>query len=146
MRVFAFRASSLLLLLAATPALAQSIDMTPDLAVVGREATLRFGAPVDTLFVTYRPNSGIAMEEAVPVGGANSVTWTPSRAGVVSLATPDGASTNVSVRFDRTPASGVLILVLAGLILFGGAAFSMRALLSGPEATTADEIEHWPDT
>ena len=134
----------LLAVLAAVPALAQ-ISTEPAAPVRGEPVTVTLGAPADELLVTYRPNSGIAVEETVPVSGTRA-TWTPSRAGVVSLATPDGTSQNVSVRFDETPVSGLLILIVAGLVLFGGAAFAMRALLSGPEAATEETIEHWPDT
>lgn len=129
-----------------TPVAGAQITTSPADPVRNEPVEVRFDAPTDELLVTYRPNSGISVQEVVPVGGAASVTWTPSRAGVVALATPDGGSTNVSVRFDRTPVSGLLILIVAGLILFGGAALAMRALLSGPEATTAGEMEHWPDT
>ena len=88
---------------------------------------------------------GLAIVAMIPVSGTVA-TWTPSRAGVVALATADGASRNVSVRFDETPISGLLILIVAGLVLFGGAALAMRALLSGPAATTEGTMEHWPDT
>ena len=105
------------------------ITTSPDVLVRGEPVAVTFAEPTDSLLVTYRPNSGIAFEEVVPASGT-SATWTPSRAGVVALATPAGASQNVSVRFDRMPASGLTILVLAGLVLFGGATFAMRALLS----------------
>ena len=98
----------------------------------GEPATVTFAQPTDSLLVTYRPNSGIAFQEVVPAGGT-SATWTPSRAGVVALATPAGESQNVSVRFDRMPASGLTILTLAGIVLFGGAAFAMRSLLKEDE-------------
>ena len=130
MRAHAFRASALLLVLSATPGVAQ-ITMTPDLAVVGREATLRFDAPVDTLFVTYRPNSVVAERDTIRIGGFDSVRWTPKRAGVVRIALPGGAGQNVSVRFTEAPMIGLAVLVGAGLILFGGAVLSMWALLRG---------------
>ena len=104
------------------------ITTSPDVIVRGHSVTVTFSEPTDSLLVTYRPNSGIAFEEVVPASGT-SATWTPSRPGVVALATPAGASQNVSVRFDRTPVSGLVILTLAGLVLFGGAGFAMRALL-----------------
>lgn len=138
----------LLLLLAAllsAPALAQ-IAVSPEAPVRGQPVTVTLDAPAEALLVTYRPNSGIAVEETVPVTGTTA-TWTPSRAGVVGLATPDGASRNVSVRFDRTPLSGLFILIGAGVVLFGGATFAMRALLSDDEAAMSEEtLEHWPDT
>lgn len=139
------RASALLVLcLASMPSRAQSITITPEIAVVGQETMLRFGAPVDTLFVTYRPNSVVAQRDTIRVGGFNSVRWTPKRAGVVRLALPGGANQNVSVRFTEAPLSGLLILIGAGLILFGGAIFSMRALLSGePPRIMPEDL---PDT
>ncbi len=124
----------LLLLLALGLAASASAQITtsPDVLVRGEPVTVTFAEPTDSLLVTYRPNSGIAYEEVVPASGSTA-TWTPTRAGVVALATPAGASQNVSVRFDETPLSGILILTLAGVVLFGGAAFAMRALLSDGE-------------
>lgn len=134
----------LLALLLASSAQAQ-ISLSSEPLVRGQAVTVSLGAPSDSLVVTYRPNSGISVSETLPVTGSTA-QWVPSRAGVVSLEAADGTSANVSVRFDRTPISGLLILILAGLILFGGAAFAMRALLSGGPPATADSIEHWPDT
>lgn len=134
----------LLAVLAAPTAWAQ-ISVSPEAPVRNQPVTVTLDAPADELLVTYRPNSGISVSETVPVSGT-AATWTPSRAGVVALATADGATRNVSVRFDETPISGLLILIVAGLVLFGGAALAMRALLSGPAATTEETMEHWPDT
>ena len=145
MRAFALRAAALLALcLLATPGQAQSITLTPDLAVMGREATLHFGAPVDTLFVTYRPNSVVAQRDTIRIGGFDSVKWTPRKAGVVQISLPGGVSQNVSVRFTEPPMSGLMILIAAGLILFGGAILSMRALLSGGKPLIMPE--DMPDT
>ena len=119
----------LLLALALAAGADAQITTSPDVIVRGQPVAVTFAQPTDSLLVTYRPNSGIAFEEVVPASGATA-TWTPSRAGVVALATPGGASQNVSVRFDRTPLSGLIILILAGIVLFGGAAYAMRALLS----------------
>ena len=145
MRPFHPLAVALLAVVLVAPAAPAQITVDPADPVRGQPVRVTLDPASDTLLVTYRPNSGIAVNETVLASGG-TVTWTPSRAGVVALATPAGASQNVSVRFDQTPVSGLLILIAAGLILFGGAAFAMRALLSGPEAVTADEIEHWPDT
>ena len=105
------------------------ITTSPDVIVQGQPVAVTFAEPTDSLVVTYRPNSGIAFEEVIPVSGT-STTWTPTRPGVVALATPAGASQNVSVRFSETPLSGLIILILAGVVLFGGATIAMRALLS----------------
>lgn len=146
MRALALRVSALfpLLVVAAMPSTAQSITITPEIAVLDREATLHFGAPVDTLFVTYRPNSVLAQRDTIRIGGFDSVKWTPKRAGVVQIALPGGASQNVSVRFTAPPMSGIAILIVAGLILFGGAILSMRALFS--DGAPLIMPEDMPDT
>jgi hypothetical protein len=135
----------LLAALAFGPAALAQIAVSPEAPVRGQPVEVVLDTPAEALLVTYRPNSGIAVEETVPVDGTRAV-WTPSRAGVVALATPEGATRNVSVRFDETPVGGLLILIGAGLVLFGGATFAMRALLSDDPAAAADDIEHWPDT
>ncbi len=136
MRALALRASALFVVLVALPASAQPITIVPEAPVLGEPATLRFSEAdsalaVDTVFVTYRPNSALAQRDTVLLGGFSSMKWTPAHAGVVQIALPGGASRNVSVRFTAPPLSGILILIAAGLILFGGAAFSMRKLFSG---------------
>ena len=134
----------LALCLMAAPGIAQSITISPEVAVVGQESMLRFDAPVDTLMVTYRPNSVVSQQDTLRVGGFDSVRWTPKRAGVVRIATSGGASQNVSVRFTEAPMSGLVILIGAGLILFGGAIFAMRKLLSGDAPRVMPE--DLPDT
>jgi hypothetical protein len=81
-------------------------------------------APTDTLLATYRPSTSIAHVDTL-VGAQQ---WTPTEAGVVALSTPGGDTQNVSVRFARTPLAGLAVLLVAGLILFGGAGFAFRKL------------------
>ncbi len=118
-------------LLLALPVAAQPITPSTEKPVVGVPMTLRFDAPVDTVFVTYRPNSAVARRDTVRLGESASMKWTPERAGVVQIGLPSGASQNLSVRFSETPLSGILVLIVAGLILFGGAAWAMAKLFSG---------------
>jgi hypothetical protein len=108
------------------PAAAQFQRSAEDL-FVGTPVTVTLPAGADTLLVTYRPNSAIATTDAIPATGGQ-VAWTPADAGVVALAVPGGARETVSVRFQDTPAAGMLVLVLAGTILFGGAIFAFRKL------------------
>ncbi|MEM1041744.1 MAG: hypothetical protein AAGI91_03860 [Bacteroidota bacterium] len=139
------RALCLLALLAlAAPAAAQPITLAPEIPVANQELTLRFAAPVDTVFVTYRPNSAVAQRDTIRVGEAQSMRWTPKRAGVVRIGLPDGTSQNVSVRFAATPLAGVLVLLFAGLILFGGATWAMRKLFS--EGSPGFDPNDLPDT
>lgn len=118
----------LLLLLAAPLAAQDVVSITPEQPTRGEPVTVTFSAPVDSVTVTYRPGAITAHREMFAPGSA-AFEFTPSRAGVVSVAAGD-ASRSLSVRFRGTPVSGLLVMVLAGLVLFGGAAVSLRALLA----------------
>ena len=83
--------------------------------------------------MTYRPNSRIARSDSLAIGPDGSVTWIPEQAGVVALAVDAGPVRNVSVRFAGVPWLGVLVLLVAGTILFGGAAFGLRRMLRGDD-------------
>lgn len=133
-----------LFLLLALPAAAQPVTLAPEIPEVGQETTLRFAEPQDYVVVTYRPNSIVALRDTIRIGGFESVKWTPARAGVVRIGLPDGSGQNVSVRFTGIPLSGLLILIFAGTILFGGAVFAMRKLLEGDEPLVMPE--DMPDT
>lgn len=145
------RALLLVLLCLAAPASAQddapvatTITIRPETPVLGEETALTFDAPVDAVVFTYRPNSAIPVVDTIRVGGFTSIRWRPAQAGVVRVAVPGGPSRNLSVRFAELPLSGVFVLIAAGLILFGGAGFAMRKLLSGGMPHTRPEIR--PDT
>ena len=93
----------------------------------GRPVRITLDQPTASVKVVWRPNSAIPDTVALDPAGT-SFEWTPTRAGVASIVTPEG-SQNVSVRYSGYPASGILILILAGTILFGGAGFAMGKLL-----------------
>lgn len=114
-----------ILLLAALPhaAFAQ-MELSTARPLAGQPVTISLPEGADTLIVTYRPNSAISTQEILPVS-AGQAQWTPVQAGIVSLSSPGIGSQNVSVRFSRPPAGGILVLILAGTILFGGAIFAM---------------------
>lgn len=82
----------------------------------------------DTLHVTYRPGSRLAATEALPTHGRTTMTWTPPEAGLVRLSVAGGPAQNVAVRTAETPRSGVLVLLLAGSLLAGGAILTARNL------------------
>ena len=100
--------------------------------------------PANLVRVVWRPNSAIPDTVTVFERGGRSFLWTPSRAGVATIITDTGLSQNVSVRYDTFPASGLLILILAGGVLFGGAGFALGKLL-GAEMPDAHP-ERRPDT
>ena len=131
-------------LCAAPPALAQDVvSVDPALPTVGEPVRVTFSAPVDAVEVTYRPGAISASTETFAPGGA-VFEFTPDRAGVVSVAAGE-ASQSLSVRFQSAPLSGLVVMVLAGLILFGGAAVAMRALLSDGHRIEVDPAMR-PDT
>lgn len=119
----------LLLVALVAPAAAAQISASTQAPVRGEPMQLTFAAPVDSFSVTYRPGAVTAHTETLATGGAQTVTWMPARAGVVQVAAGE-ATQNLSVRFRGAPALGILVMVVAGLILFGGAALAMRLLLS----------------
>ena len=110
----------------------------PDQIVQGQPVRITLDQPATDVSVVWRPNSAIPDTVALDPAGT-SFTWTPTRAGVATVVTPE-ASQNVSVRYSGFPASGIFILIVAGTILFGGAAFAMGKLLGddGPPALPLD--------
>jgi hypothetical protein len=112
------------------------------------------GAPAPGYVVraVYRPNSQTAHTEILTAADATgTVLWTPLDAGPVTLtAWPPGvepgtsgaeaaASLTVAVRFGGFPGSGLVIMILAGLLLFGGAAAAFAMLLRPPSHLPAEE-------
>lgn len=114
--------------------------------------TVRHGlAPAAGARVTaiYRPNSTTSVsEELTPVDASGTLMWTPTHTGPVTLEvrpagadpeTPAVASHTVAVRYGGLPASGLLIMVVAGVLLFGGAAVSFILLLKNPDYLPVEE-------
>jgi hypothetical protein len=92
----------------------------------------------------YRPNSETAHSSSLGRTGAEGrVDWTPDDAGVVLLeAGPEDAptaTTRVSVRFGSFPPLGLLVMVVAALILFGGSALGFYWLMTGDEPLPTEE-------
>jgi len=117
-------------------AAAQDIDAGSELTlpVAGVPYRLSVPAGTDTVYVTYRPGSNVEIQEVLDAGGERTVSWTPLRAGVVRVTTAESSET-LSVRFDRTPLPGVLVMVVAGLILFGGMVYALRKLLASDDVS-----------
>ena len=143
-RPFAVLLAAALVVWAAPPALGQSVvSVEPAAPTVGEPVRVTFSEPVDSVTVEYRPGAVSATTETFTPGSA-TLEFTPDRAGVVSVAVGE-ASQNLSVRFRSAPLGGLAVMVLAGLILFGGAAVSMRALLSDGHRIEVDPSAR-PDT
>lgn len=135
----------LLLALVALPAAAQNVvSVVPAAPVRGEPIVVTFDAPADTVTITYRPGAVTARVETL-TGVGETFEFTPARAGVVAVAAAGGTPRSLSVRFVSSPLSGIAVMILAGLILFGGAAIALRALLADGHAIETDPALR-PDT
>jgi hypothetical protein len=131
-----------LVILFAAPALATEpavkLSTSERFPVAGKATAIISPPEADAIGVVYSPGSQVEVTESVAVqkitpprpGNPYRTAWKPARAGVVALSA-GGQTVNVSIRFDGVPAGGVIIMVIAALILFGGAFFSIKSLLSG---------------
>ena len=132
------------LLAVAAGATAQDIvSVAPDSPTRGEVVTVTFSEPVDSVTVVYRPGAVTAVTEVMTPESA-TFRFTPERAGVVSVSS-GGASQSLSVRYLGVPVAGLVVMILAGLILFGGATISMRALLADGDRIEVDPTL-FPDT
>lgn len=123
------------------------IDIDPVEPVKGEEVSVRLENPSSFLFISYRPNSTVARMDTIKANPpVNHFIWTPEYAGVVRLSTSDAAR-NVSVRYAGVSWTGILVMILAGVILLGGATISMIMLFRRREqAEMLIDIERMPDT
>ncbi|MCB0570955.1 MAG: hypothetical protein KDC66_14365 [Phaeodactylibacter sp.] len=128
---------------------AAQISVSNDKPVRGDAITITLAKPEPYVVVTYRPNSSLAHSDTLRTTGmATDFQWAPSRAGVVSLSTAGQGSRNVSVRYKGMPGLGIMVLILAGTILLGGAGFAFGLLFrdDGDEEAMEDFLEHRADT
>jgi len=104
------------------------IDQIVTITDVERAESLR-------LWVIYSPNSETQSEEEIGRFSSDGViTWNPTRFGIATLSARDDqgvavAIENVAIIFAKTPTAGVIVMLFAGVLLFGGAAFSLRSVL-----------------
>jgi len=129
-----------LVALVGVPAAAADLVVDDDFPVVGRDQKVTLSGTEQpenlTLWVVYSPNSETQTESEI--GGFSStgvITWNPARFGIATLSvrTDDGekiASENAAILFAETPAAGLLVMIFAGILLFGGAGISLRSVLS----------------
>jgi len=110
--------------------LTAQIELSNEQPIAGELVMIRLDQPESQLVIAYRPNSSVVRRDTLI---ANTPTaefeWTPEDAGVVSLSTAS-ASRNVSVRFRGFSWEGLIVMLLAGGILFGGVVFAFRVLFS----------------
>lgn len=123
---------------------------------VGERITLSFTVPVDTLTVVYRPNSSVSKTEIlVNEPPMTMMEWASKEPGLVAMSyldksgdSPARVSRNLSIRFAGISESGLVVMILAGIILFGGATIAFRTLFQEqdegrPNVFDPDEV---PDT
>ena len=93
-----------------------SIQVSPDILYKDQQATITTETPVDTIVVTYRPNSQVSTTEYLSAAEpTTSFKWVPSQAGVVAIQA-GGSTTTVSVRFEGVSWSGIGIMIIAGVL------------------------------
>jgi len=141
-------AALLFLLLGSGATLEAQIDLSTEKPIEGEPVTVTLAEPAKEVIVTYRPNSQVIDRDTLRAEAASTTfTWTPATAGVVALKA-GSASRNVSVRFAGISESGIATMMIAGIILFGGAAFAFRLLFKDEEedGTRDLELDHMPDT
>lgn len=140
----------LILFLAVSFSLPAQIRLTEEPPVAGRENSITLEEPATEVIVTYRPNSAVIRRDTLrapqPV---TAFTWTPGRAGVVNLQTAT-ASRNLSVRFNTFSWAGLVVMIAAAVVLFGGAGLAFRILFRDEEEDTSLDydsgLNHHPDT
>ncbi len=121
--------------------LSAQISLSDEKPEQGESITVQLEAPASMLVIAYRPNSSVVRRDTLfSDTPATEFSWTPERAGVVALST-ESASRNVSVRFQGFSWEGLLVMVLAGAILFGGAIFAFRVLFSEAEEGQSVDID-----
>ncbi len=129
----------LILILLMLPAFALEVEVAEKYPVRGQAVAVTVvdegpveGAEVVALYV---PNSKVSKE--VPLGKTDAegrLSWTPERAGLVTLTATVGEQTAkavASVRFDSFPPSGMGVMIFAGLLLFGGMVVGFSLVLGG---------------
>ncbi len=132
-------ATSLVLLMGASPSAMgqsakQSISIADKFPTVGRRTVITLGIPADKITFIYQPDSLVARKITLETNGRLKVNWTPNKAGVVTIKAGN-ASRDVSVKFDGTPLGGVFMMLLAGLVLFGGVALCAKLIFKGGRST-----------
>jgi hypothetical protein len=152
--VFSCLAAALVAVAAAAPLAALEIQAADERPLKGAPVRLTVtegtapaaGARIEAV---YRPNSSTSSTEALPAAdSAGTVFWTPRAAGPVRLSAwpagageggPPAAQLTVAVRYGSFPPAGLLIMVVAGVLLLGGAAFGMIMLLRPPGQPPLEE-------
>ena len=144
---------SFALLLCLCPLTAQ-IQLSEPMPIKGQAVDITLPQPAQRLLIRYRPNSSLStMDTLYSETPTDHFQWKARQAGIATLFTEDEDgqtlhSRNVSVRFKGTSPGGIVVMLLAGIVLFGGAIFSFRLLFKKEEENIPGpgELEHRADT
>ncbi|MCI4670351.1 MAG: hypothetical protein MRZ79_19595 [Bacteroidia bacterium] len=126
-----------------------------DAPKVGEKINIEFEKEIDQLIITYRPNSAVEKNENIAIVPASkTVEWTPQNPGVVAISysvemeESQGPSMNISVRYNGLSYEGIIVMIAAGLILFGGAFVAFRTLFRDEEEDGTRDLDpdQLPDT
>ncbi len=139
-----FKSGLLIAFLFSVDGLTAQIALGSEPPVAGRANTIILREPASEIVITYRPNSAVVRRDTLRADPpATAFTWTPGRAGVVKIRSNTGER-NVSVRFNDFPWGGLLVMVVAASVLFGGAGIAFRILFQTRKQPL--EMENYPDT
>lgn len=95
-------------------------------------------APVGNIAISviYRPNSKVkkVTENIGRTDRSGRFEWTPEEAGICTIKAQNEAqginlSKNIAVKFSGFPIGGLIIFLFAGVLLYGGIAFSYVKLV-----------------
>ncbi|UCH83378.1 MAG: hypothetical protein JSW50_13105 [Candidatus Latescibacterota bacterium] len=103
------------------------------------------GSPVPNaaVSVTYRPGSAVpAVFDVGRTAADGNCEWTPREAGIVTISaawvdatgSEQITTVNASVKYSPTPVTGIVIMIVAGIVLIGGAFDRISRLLRTPES------------
>ena len=125
---------------------ALEVEVGEQFPVRGKQVTVEVksdGTPAAgvKLEALYAPNSKVSSRQSVGTTDENGqLVWTPERAGLVTLTATQGELESqkvVSIRYDRFKPTGILTMVLAGCILFGGIGAGFYLVLASGEPPEA---------
>jgi len=123
---------------------AASIDTGPETPMRGKPGRVAIASTdgADSAWsvsIAYFPNSVIEHVDSLgrtDAGGA--IEWTPRFAGLATITAIRGDDTTsqaISIRFPGMPGAALIVFLVAGAILLGGAGWSLAKLTRDAEAT-----------
>lgn len=122
------------------------IEVVPERIIRGQEATIFLDKPTQKVWVLYHPESELSyLDSLMADSPLDSFSWSPQYEGIVILFTckemncaaftnkkkfhkKNKNNKNISVFYSKYSNSGILAIILTGLILFGGVGYALTNL------------------